>query len=79
MSSRGWVRFEKFRLPLSYKVKCRLSKIVSRGRIKASYSHSSDSVVIRVEFDGSKVDSVTKELSGLIEEWARQQAKAGLQ
>ena len=69
MASRGWIKLNDFNLPLSKKIKYRVSSIATLGRIKANYKCDGGSTVIDVVFDGTMLDKVTSELVTLINLW----------
>lgn len=72
MASRGWIKLNNFKIPLTHRIKLRMAKYVYLGRIKTSYQYDTDSVTITAEFTGDKLGRVINELSGLIKEWERQ-------
>ncbi len=72
MAAVGWVRLTKFRMPFTYRIKCKLSRLLTRGRIRASYERNPNSVLIRIQFDGAYLETVLERFSGLIREWGRQ-------
>jgi hypothetical protein len=72
MASRGWIKLNNFKIPLTHRIKLRMAKYVYLGRIKTSYQYDTDSVTITAEFTGDKLGRVINEFSGLIKEWERQ-------
>ncbi len=72
MASVGWIKLRRFNLPLTYRLKYRLSGLLTGGRIRTSYRNSHDGVLIRTEFDGETLETVLQNLSGLLKEWGRQ-------
>lgn len=72
MASKGWIKLNNFKIPLSYRIKLKMASYVYLGRIKTSYRYDTDGVLITAEFNGDKLGKVINELSGLIREWEKQ-------
>lgn len=66
------MRLTNFRMPFSYKVRCKLSRLLTLGKVKASYRYYQDNVLIRIEFDGAYLVTVLQRLSQLLKAWGRQ-------
>lgn len=72
MSSKGWIKLKNFKIPLTHRIKLKMAKYVSAGKIKTSYQYDMGGVTITTEFTGDKLGKVIDELSGLIKEWEKQ-------
>lgn len=72
MSSYAWVKLRNFEIPLNFRIKYLLAKVLTRGRIKPEYKHHGDALYIRVDFEGDHLDVVISHFRELIDEWSRQ-------
>ncbi len=72
MASAGWVRLKGFRFPMSYRVRCRMARLLTLGKVRASYTYYPNSVLIRIEFDESRMETVLEHVRRILREWGRQ-------
>jgi|GEM_PF-3580014 hypothetical protein len=72
MTSKGWIKLNNFKIPLTRRIKLKMARYVFLGRIKTSYQYNTDSVLITAEFRGDKLGRVINELSELLKEWEKQ-------
>ncbi len=72
MGSSGYVRLEEFKFPLAYRIRCKLARFLTGGKIRATYEYRPDSVLISIEFHESQMETVLGHVTKIIKEWGRQ-------
>ncbi len=72
MGSSGYVRLQKFKFPVSYRIRCKMARFLTGGKIRATYENQPDFVLITIEFDESQMERVLGHVTRIIKEWGRQ-------
>ncbi len=66
------MRLPRFKFPLSYRIRCKLARFLTGGKIRATYENHFDSVFIKIEFDESQMERVLGHITKIVKEWGRQ-------
>ncbi len=49
-----------------------MARLLTLGKVRASYTYYPDSVLIRIEFDESRMETVLEHVRRILREWGRQ-------